>query len=49
MRNGVELEAERRVQPGSKGGVTVYLNVDSSSDPDKLQKQLELLRKFSLI
>jgi hypothetical protein len=30
-------------------GVTVNLNVDSSSDPDKLQKQLELLRKFGVI
>jgi hypothetical protein len=33
----------------NKAGVTVNLNVDSSSDPDKLQKQLELLKKFGVI
>ncbi len=33
----------------NKAGVTVTLNVDSSSDPDKLQKQLELLRRFGMI
>ena len=32
-----------------KAGVNVNLTVDSSSDPDKLQKQLELLRKFNMI
>jgi hypothetical protein len=37
-------------KPGrSKGGVTVNLAVDSSSDPDKLEKQLKLLKKFGLL
>jgi hypothetical protein len=35
--------------PGTKSGLNVTLTVDSSSDPDKLQKQLELLRKFGVI
>jgi hypothetical protein len=33
----------------NKGGVTVNLAVDSSSDPDKLEKQLKLLKKFGLL
>ena len=33
----------------AKSGLNVTLTVDSSSDPDKLQKQLELLRKFGVI
>jgi hypothetical protein len=32
----------------AKDGVTVNLAVDSSSDPDKLEKQLKLLKKFAL-
>jgi hypothetical protein len=35
--------------PRTKSGLNVTLTVDSSSDPDKLQKQLELLRKFGVI
>lgn len=34
---------------GNKPGLTVSLNVDSSSDPDKLEKQLKLLRQFGVI
>lgn len=33
----------------AKPGVVLNLNVDSSSDPEKLRKQLELLRQFKLI
>jgi acetolactate synthase regulatory subunit len=33
----------------NKAAVTVNLTVDSSSDPDKLQKQLDLLRKYGVI
>jgi hypothetical protein len=33
----------------SKPTVVLNLNVDPSSDPDKLKKQLELLRQFKLI
>jgi hypothetical protein len=42
-------EAADASEHGNKAGVTVSLTVDSSSDPDKLQKQLELLRKFGVI
>jgi hypothetical protein len=42
-RNNTDSAQER------KAGVIVNLTVDSSSDPDKLQKQLELLRKFNMI
>ena len=34
---------------GVKADVAVNLNVDSSSDPDKLEKQLKLLRQYRLI
>jgi hypothetical protein len=33
----------------NKPGVILNLNVDSSSDPDKLEKQLLLLRKFGIV
>jgi len=49
LRNGAEDQPEGLVQRGNKPGLTVNLNVDSSSDPDKLQKQLDLLRKYNLI
>jgi hypothetical protein len=42
-------ETEKPTPRGSKTGVTVTLNVDSSSDPDKLEKQLKLLRQFGVI
>jgi hypothetical protein len=35
--------------PRHRAGINVNLTVDSSSDPDKLQKQLELLKKFGVI
>jgi hypothetical protein len=34
---------------GNKPGLAVTLNVDSSSDPDKLEKQLKLLRDYGVI
>ena len=34
---------------GNKPGLAVSLNVDSSSDPDKLEKQLKLLREYGVI
>ncbi|MGH9327570.1 MAG: hypothetical protein ACRD2B_12930 [Terriglobia bacterium] len=34
---------------GNKHGLSVSLNVDSSSDPDKLEKQLKLLREYGVI
>ena len=33
----------------NKPGLAVSLNVDSSSDPDKLEKQLKLLREYGVI
>ena len=33
----------------NKPGLNVSLNVDSSSDPDKLEKQLKLLREYGVI
>jgi hypothetical protein len=47
--NGADRKTEEPVHRGNRPGVTVNLNVDSSSDPDKLQKQLELLRRFGVI
>jgi len=35
--------------PAAKSVVTVNLTVDSSSDPDKLEKQLKLLKQFGLV
>jgi len=35
--------------PAEKPAVAVNLNVDSSSDPDKLEKQLKLLRQYGVI
>ena len=34
---------------GNKPGLAVSLNVDSSSDPDKMEKQLKLLREYGVI
>ncbi len=44
-----QLEQVRHNDSRTKSGLNVTLTVDSSSDPDKLQKQLELLRKFGVI
>jgi hypothetical protein len=41
---------EQNQSSGSnKGAVTVNLAVDSSSDPDKLEKQLKLLKQYGLL
>jgi hypothetical protein len=42
-------ETEKPAPRANRAGVNVTLTVDSSSDPDKLQKQIELLRKFGVI
>jgi hypothetical protein len=42
-------ETEKPAPRANRAGVNVTLTVDSSSDPDKLQKQLELLRKYGVI
>jgi hypothetical protein len=45
----VDEDPEPQRAGRNKGGVTVNLAVDSSSDPDKLEKQLKLLKKFGLL
>lgn len=46
---GRSHESQKSSENVNKAGVTVNLNVDSSSDPDKLEKQLKLLREFGVI
>lgn len=36
-------------EPASRSKAAVSINVDSTSDPDKLEKQLKLLREYGLI
>ncbi len=44
------LDAQQRGQGSApKNAVTVNLAVDSSSDPDKLEKQLKLLKQYGLL
>jgi hypothetical protein len=40
---------EQGQSSANKGAVTVNLAVDSSSDPDKLEKQLKLLKQYGLL
>lgn len=44
-----EAGSEKLVKQGVKPGVTLTLTVDPSSDPDKLEKQLKLLRDYGMI
>jgi len=45
-----DLKNHQGGQPiAPKGAVTVNLAVDSSSDPDKLEKQLKLLKQYGLL
>jgi len=46
---GAAPAAQIRTVGQNKSGLTVNLNVDSSSDPDKLEKQLKLLREYGVI
>jgi hypothetical protein len=47
------LDPQNDTKPGSKriakSGVTLNFTVDPSSDPDKLEKQLKLLRRYGLL
>jgi hypothetical protein len=43
-----EIEPEMAARQG-KPGVNLNLNVDPSSDPEKLEKQLKLLRQYGII
>jgi hypothetical protein len=44
-----QLKPERPGKQSAKPGVNLNLTVDPSSDPDKLEKQLKLLRHFGII
>jgi hypothetical protein len=46
---GLDAGKERPAALGNRPGVILNLNVDPSSDPDKLEKQLRLLRQFGII
>jgi hypothetical protein len=47
--NGRDAGPDKAAPSGAKPGVALNLTVDPSSDPDKLEKQLKLLRQFGLI
>lgn len=49
MPNGAESQEQGQTPNPNKSSVTVNLTVDSSSDPDKLEKQLKLLKQFGLV
>lgn len=42
-------QEQRQLSTPNKSGVNVNLTVDPSSDPDKLEKQLKLLKQYGLI
>jgi hypothetical protein len=48
-RNTNETGPETLARQSGKPGVTLTLTVDPSSDPDKLEKQLKLLRDYGMI
>lgn len=48
-KNGRAGSSEKKDKQGAKSGVTLTLTVDPSSDPDKLEKQLKLLRQYGVI
>jgi hypothetical protein len=48
-KNVNETGSQKLVKQGAKPGVTLTLTVDPSSDPDKLEKQLKLLRHYGMI
>lgn len=47
--SGIEKGSETTPARNSKPGITLTLTVDPSSDPDKLEKQLKLLRQYGVI
>lgn len=42
-------QPEKSAKQGARPGITLTLTVDPSSDPDKLEKQLKLLREYGVI
>jgi hypothetical protein len=49
LESGADATAARAAASANKAGVTVNLTVDSSSDPEKLARQLKLLREYGVI
>jgi hypothetical protein len=47
--NERDTRRQNQSSGANKGAVTVNLAVDSSSDPDKLEKQLKLLKQYGLL
>jgi hypothetical protein len=47
--NESDARKQNQLLSANKGAVTVNLAVDSSSDPDKLEKQLRLLKQYGLL
>jgi hypothetical protein len=45
----VDVQLEKSAERETKPGVSLNLTVDPSSDPDKLEKQLKLLRQYGVI
>jgi hypothetical protein len=48
-KNSTDTGSKTPASQASKPGVTLTLTVDPSSDPDKLEKQLKLLRQYGMI
>jgi len=48
-KNEPDSQRQNQSSGANKGAVTVNLAVDSSSDPDKLEKQLKLLKQYGLL
>jgi hypothetical protein len=46
---GSANKSDSAIPQNNRPGVMLNLNVDSSSDPDKLEKQLVLLRRFGIV
>ncbi len=49
MRSASQIAEVRSAPAGARSTMSFNLNVDSTSDPDKLEKQLKLLREFGVI
>jgi len=49
VKTGDGAQEQEKTLTANKSVVTVNLTVDSSSDPDKLEKQLKLLKQFGLV
>jgi hypothetical protein len=48
-KGGSEPESKKHGEQSARPGIALTLTVDPSSDPDKLEKQLKLLRQYGII